>query len=208
MQVHSPQVKAACPSAEIVDAKQGAEPVWKWIAAVPARRITNAEEASFTWRTRPQGGEPWAYWLWVFKAADPKKDRLVSITLARDPAAGTVDITSDNLAEGILLLNDDFLDLDREIAVKVNGREVWKGKPQREIRNAVYWIGQTGERTLFVPAQVRFTVPADAQSPPKKEAGALPGGDGPKDGKGSGEAPKQEGPAAPPAPAPGGKGGG
>jgi hypothetical protein len=72
----------------------------------------------------------------------------------------------------------------------VNGREVWKGKPERQVRTALYWIGQTGERTLFVPAEVRFTVPTDLQSP--KKDGATPGGD---DG-----APPPPPPPPPPAP--------
>lgn len=163
-------LKAAAPEATVIaDPKGAAEALQKWIAAVPPRRITRPDTASFTWKARPQA-EPWAYWLWVFRAADPKKERLVTLTLKRDAGAGTVEITGDNLAEGILLLNDDLLDLDRPVSVKFNGREVWKGTATRKIQTALSWIGQTGERTLFAPAEIRFTVPggaAPAPAPPK-----------------------------------------
>ncbi len=161
------ELKVAVPEmTAVADAKAAAEAVQKWIAAVPPRRIANPETASFTWKTRPQGGEPWAYWFWVFRAADAKKDRLVTLTIRRDAGGGTVDITGDNLAEGILLLNDDLLDLDRPVAVRFNAKEVWKGTPARKIQTALYWIGQTGERTLFTPVEVRFTVPGGAPALP------------------------------------------
>ena len=191
------EIGVAVPTvAFLSDGKGSADAVQKWLAAVPPRRVSNAETGSFSWKTRPQGGEPWAYWLWVFRAADAKKERPVAVTLTRDAGGAALDLVTDNLAEGILLLNDDLLDLDREVAVKVNGREVWKGKPERRVKTALYWIGQTGERTLFVPAEVRFTVPADLQVPKKDGAG----GAAPKDGDGA--------PPPPPPPPPPGKAGG
>jgi hypothetical protein len=202
------ELRAAAPAAVVVpDGKGSAEAVQKWLGALAPRRITAAETTSISWKTRPQGGEPWACWLWVFRAAEAKKERLVSVTITRDPAAGLVSITGDNLAEGRLLLNDDLVDLGKDVAVKVNGREVWRGKVERSVKTALYWIGQTGERTLWAPAEVRFTVPADATSPPpaKKEAGsANPPAPGKNGGAPPGDAPKKEAPAA----APGGKGGG
>ena len=185
-------IKAAAPSAASVPAgKEAPAAIQKWISELPPRRIS-AGDAPAPWRARPQGGETWGYWLWVFRAAEAKKDRLVSVEMKRDAATGVVDLVADNLAEGCLLLNDDLLDLDREITVRVNGTQVWKGKPERSLKTAIYWIEQTGERTLFAPAEVRFTVPADARAPKKAAGGpppAAPAG-------GGAESP----PAAPPAP--------
>jgi len=174
------EVRAAVPGAAFAaEGKGGADAVQKWLAALPPRKISNPETATFSWKTRPQGGEPWGYWLWVFRAADPKKDRLVTVTVTRNAAGAVIEVQSDNLAEGILLLNDDVVDLERDLAVKVNGREVWKGKAERRLRTALSWIEQTGERTLFVPAELRFTVPADLQAPKKDGAGNAPAdGDG------------------------------
>ena len=172
------EVQEGVPGAVMGHAGKGdAESVQKWLAAVPPRRIATAA-GTFAWKSHPQGGEPWAYWLWVFRAADSRKERLVDVKMTRDAAGSTVDLQCDNLAEGILLLNDDILPLDRDVAIRVNGKEVWKGKPERQVRTALYWIGQTGERTLFVPAEIRFTVPADAQGPKKDGAGGGAAGDG------------------------------
>ncbi len=202
------EVRTAVPAATVVaEGKTAAESVQKWIAGLPPRRIAAAETTTFSWKSRPQDGEPWGYWIWKIRAGEAKKERLVSATFTRDPVAGTVDIASDNLAEGILLLNDDLLDLDRPVAVRVNGREVWTGKAERRLKTALYWIGQTGERTLWAPAEIRFTVPSDAQAPPapKKEAGASPPPP-PADGTGKApagggappaEPPKKEAPATP-----------
>ncbi|MCK6481856.1 MAG: hypothetical protein L6R43_17435 [Planctomycetes bacterium] len=163
-------LQKSVPGAAVIPATAHAE-VQKWIAALPPRRITNPGTLSFSWKTRPQGGEPWAYWFWVFRAADAKKDRFVDLTFTRTDRGGSVAITGDNLAEGILLLNDDLLDLDREVAVTVNGTEVWKGVPRRQVRTALYWIGQSGERTLFAPTEIRFTVPTAAAAAPKPAGG-------------------------------------
>jgi hypothetical protein len=171
------EVRAAVPGATFAASGKGeGEVVQKFLAAVPPRRIASAENLSFSWKTRVQGGEPWGYWFWVFRAADPKRERPVSVTLTRDVAGATVDFQGDNLAEGLLFLNDDLMDLDRDLSVRVNGKEVWKGKAERQVKTALYWIGQTGERTLFVPGEVRFTVPADVQFP--KKDGAAPNPDG------------------------------
>lgn len=164
------KIRAAAPETTVLaEGGAGAEAVQAWIQETPPRRITGPDLATYSWKTRPQGGEPWAYWLWVFKAADARRDRYVTLTVTRDAAGGILDIAGDNLAEGILLLNDDHFDLDRDLQVRVNGREVWKGRAQRRVHTMLYWIGQTGERTLFVPAEVRFTVPADAVAPARKE---------------------------------------
>jgi len=167
-------VKAAVPAAAAVPAGDaGAAALHQWMADLPPRRISQPGPEGYSWRTRPQGGEPWGYWLWVFRAADSKKDHLVAVKVKRDVEKGVVDIESDNLAEGVLLLNDEVVDLDREVTVRVNGKEIWKGKPERSVKTALYWIGQTGERTLFVPAEVRFTV-EEVSVAPKKAAGPAP----------------------------------
>jgi hypothetical protein len=187
-------IKAAAPSAASVPAgKEAQAAIQKWISELPPRRISTGD-APAPWRARPQGGETWGYWLWVFRPAEAKKDRLVSVEMKRDAATGVVDLVADNLAEGCLLLNDDLLDLDREITVRVNGTQVWKGKPERSLKTAIYWIEQTGERTLFAPAEVRFTVPADARAPKKAAGGPPPAAPA----AGGAESP----PAAPPAPPP------
>ncbi len=170
-------VRAAVPGAAFAALGKGeGEAVQKFLAAVPPRRITSAENLTYSWKTRPQDGEPWGFWLWVFRAADPKREGPVTVTLTREAAGTTIDLRSDNLAEAILLLNDDLVDLDKDLSVRVNGKEVWKGKADRQVKTALYWIGQTGERTLFVPGEVRFTVPADVQF--AKKDGAAPNPDG------------------------------
>jgi len=166
-------LRAAVPGLTLIEAddagasfESAAAQVQAWVKALPKRRISNPATESFTWWTMPQGTEVWAYWAWHFRAVEDKPERLVKITLKRDAAANAVDIQSENLAEGLLLLNDAVADLDRDLTVRVNGTVVWgPAKPERKLDTLLYWIGQTGERTLFVPAEVRFVVPASAQSP-------------------------------------------
>jgi hypothetical protein len=77
-------VRAAVPAVVTAPAGKGdAEAVQKWLATVTPRRITTAAGGSFAWKARSQGGEPWAYWLWVFRAADARKERLVDVRLTR-----------------------------------------------------------------------------------------------------------------------------
>ncbi len=184
------------PSATVValsgpaDGEDTAGEVLKWIRSVPRRALPAAGDG-FTWMANASGGEMWCYWLWVFRAVEAKPGKFVTVSLAWDRARNRARIISENLGEGILLLNDLALDLDREIAVDVNGREVWKGMATRGLDTAVYWVGQTGERPLFAPAEIRFTVPRDAQSPPAPGEGVVPAGG---NGEGAAPAPSTDGP--------------
>lgn len=150
-------------------AEAGAAEVQKWLRAAAPRTISRADSEGFSWSAAAEGGEVWAYWLWMFRATPGKADRAVKLSLRWDGETNTVHLTAENLAEAILLLDDRFLDLDREVSVKVNGREAWKGLPERSLATALFWISQTGERTLFAPAEVRITVPRDALAPPSKD---------------------------------------
>jgi hypothetical protein len=143
----------------------GATEVQKWMKAAPPRALTRDGTPGVKWSTLAEGGEVWCYWLWMFRATAGKPNRVVEIDLAWDVASNTAKIRSRYLSEAILLLHDGPLDLDREVTIEVNGKQAWKGKVERSIDRVLFWIGQTGERTLFTTAEIRFTVPRDALEP-------------------------------------------
>jgi poly(3-hydroxybutyrate) depolymerase len=69
------------------------------------------------------------YWLWWEK---PELERIVVATLDRE--ANAVDVASRADLSGLwVLLDDRVLDLEREIVVRVNGVESWRGTAERTL---------------------------------------------------------------------------
>jgi hypothetical protein len=69
------------------------------------------------------------YWLWWDA---PRSGALVVAEL--DAAANEVRVTCDGDAAGLhVLLDDELLDLDRELVVKLNGSEVFRGLARRNL---------------------------------------------------------------------------
>jgi len=84
--------------------------------------------------------------------------RAVSVKMTRDPAANAVLLETANVAEILLLLTDEGLDLERPVKVTVNGT-VLHEKPVPRSLDAVRAWSTRGEPSLFVAAELSLSIP-------------------------------------------------
>jgi hypothetical protein len=112
----------------------------------------------------------------------------------------TVEIQSDNLGECFLFMNDDLLDLDKEVEVIVNGEALPKKMMERDLRGMFYLADSVMEQGRVFTAKSRVVVKSKIVAPPP--AGA-PNPAPPPDGTKPPEQPPTPPAPTPPAPAPG-----
>lgn len=92
------------------------------------------------------------YWLWWEK---PRATVIVEAEIDREK--GTCEVKADKAAFGIsLLLNDDLVDMKRELRVRFNGKEVWRGVPERSL-DVMVATGVHGDERLMFEALVPVT---------------------------------------------------
>jgi pimeloyl-ACP methyl ester carboxylesterase len=89
------------------------------------------------------------YWLWWDR---PEPRALLVATLDRE--ANTVTLELSHSADGVgVLLDDELLDLDREVVVVRDGVEAWRGLPQRSLA-VILATGARGDPALTYEARV------------------------------------------------------
>jgi len=99
----------------------------------------------------------WLYW------DAPVFGTLIEAELDRE--ANTVRVSADASPEGMwVLLDDELLDLDREVVVSFGGEEVWRGVPERALATLVL-TGQRNDARLMFDARVPLW--ADAKTGPE-----------------------------------------
>lgn len=109
------------------------------------------------------------YWLWW---DDPVPGTVVVADL--DPGANAVDVRGAGDLTGLeVLLDDRLLDLDREVVVRLNGVETYRGRPEREL-GVILRTAVRGDDGLTFEARVPVVAP---------------GGSGPLSGDGPGGGP-------------------
>ncbi len=139
-----------------------------WIAALPPRRVSD-QKATYTMWFRSNRKDAWGFWFVVNQAVEGPPDQpTVRVKIARDPKRNLVDLECVNLAAGTLLLNDEVLDLDRPVVVRVNGIVVSREKAVRNPMLTFDAIGgwattSLGPRNYFITAEVPFVVTGDAR---------------------------------------------
>jgi hypothetical protein len=69
-----------------------------------------------------------------------------------------VEATSRGVAAFTLLLSPDQFDLNRAVAVVVNGRTVFDGIVQRDIRTLLKWAARDNDRTMLFAAELQVAV--------------------------------------------------
>jgi poly(3-hydroxybutyrate) depolymerase len=94
------------------------------------------------------------YWLAVPKGEAKKKTGVVA---TRD--GQTIAISSNDVDEVIVLLNDEMLDLDETVDVKFNGVNVFRGKATRTITSIADTLSGRGDPHLVFSAQVVANAP-------------------------------------------------
>ncbi len=145
--------------------------VQDFIAGLPTRRAGDPKGSYEAW-FRAKGKMPkWGFWFSVNQALDDEGSPTVRVRISRDPVHNAVDVDASNLAEGTLFLNDEVLDLDQPVVVRVNGIVVAKERVVRSSAITFAWNGGLattlmGPRNYFVTAVLPFTVPeGDARIP-------------------------------------------
>jgi hypothetical protein len=112
----------------------------------------------------------WGYWFTVDQAVDGGVDQPLRVSISRDPALNVVDLDATNLAEATLLLNDEVLDLDQPVHVRVNGIVVAKERLVRNVMNTFDWKSgwatyMLAPRSYFITAVQPFVVEGEARIP-------------------------------------------
>jgi hypothetical protein len=70
-----------------------------------------------------------------------------------------VEATSSGVAAFTLLLSPDQFDLNRAVRVMVNGRTLFDGVVQRDIRTLLKWAARDNDRTMLFAAELPIAVP-------------------------------------------------
>jgi pimeloyl-ACP methyl ester carboxylesterase len=92
------------------------------------------------------------YWLWWEK---PRAKVVLEAEIDRE--SGTCDVRADKAAYGVsLLLNEELVDMKRELLVRFNGKEVWRGVPARSLDVLVSTAVHGDERLMF-EARIQVT---------------------------------------------------
>jgi hypothetical protein len=168
-----------------------------WIAAHPKRVLPPTY--TFVTTITDTDGELWTGSLNIVSPGKRGQPTKITVKYIRDDPAtklpNTVDIQCENLGEFWLYMNDDLLDLDKEVAVFVNGTQLAKKVFDRDLRHMIDAADSVGEWGRVFPARFRGVVPNKIVAPvappappanPDPNAPPKPPGDNP--------------PATPPAP--------
>jgi len=165
-------IRGACPRATVKEVPgepdaADLEALQAWVAALPPREVSD-QSKPYHWSTlNLRGLGRWGYWI---VAAEAVEEGPISISVARDPATNSVNIVARNLAAGSLLLNDEILDLEVPVKVKVNGIQVAAAVPTRSLGLTFSYVNGLAKdllsgRDYFVTADLPFVVSGDARIP-------------------------------------------
>jgi hypothetical protein len=172
-----------------------------WIAAHPKRVLPPAY--SFVTTITDTDGENWTGSLNIVSPGKRGQPTKVTVKYIReDPVTklpNTVDIQCENLGEFWLYMNDDLLDLDKEVAVFVNGTQLAKKVFDRDLRRMFEIADTYGEWGRMFPARFRGVVPTKIVAPPAPPANPDPNAPQPP-GNNPPASPPATPPANPPAP--------
>lgn len=143
--------------------------IQSFLQSLPPRGIRD-QSKPYTWFGASQGArQVWGYWFAANQAVDAGKDLPIRVRIDRDPALNLIDIDCTNLAAGMLLLNDEILDLDQPVVVRVNGVVVLTATVTRDLSllfaSDGFFANSTWPRDLFITAAVVFDVPEEARMP-------------------------------------------
>jgi hypothetical protein len=170
-----------------------------WIAS-HAKRVMPSSYSFVTTISETGEGENWTGSINIVSPAKRGQPTKVTVKYIRDDPVNklpnTVDIQCENLDKFWLYMNDDLLDLDKEVAVFVNGTQIAKKVFDRDMRQ-MFWIADNEcEWGRVFPAIFRCVVPSKIVAPTAPPAGPDPNGPKPPD-----NGPPANPPTNPPAPA-------
>ncbi len=129
-----------------------------WIAAVPLRASADPRRPVAWTSVTGDRYRSWGPGFVVRRLRSNVPGREVSVRMSRDPAANAVVLETENVAEILLLLTDEGLDLDRPVKVVAGGAVVHEKPVPRSLDAVRAWSSQ-GEPALFVAAELSVRIP-------------------------------------------------
>ena len=109
-------------------------------------------------------GDRWlsyGHWFVVKRFGGFGAGRPVRVEIARDRARNAVVLRTTDVAEILLLLDDEDLDLDRPVVVEVNGTVVEERRVVRSLDTMRTWA-EAGEGAVFAPAELDLRIPVES----------------------------------------------
>jgi hypothetical protein len=195
----SEPAKAVFEAYKKVDEKNNAEVV---VADLPSVNLPNEQIAA--WMTQHGRRTTPALWPWVTTFTDTdgepwtgcvaigapgKRGEKTKLTVKYVRDTNSIDVQCENLGEFYVYMNDDLLDLDKEVSVFVNSELNTKKKVERSLNVAIDTADSNEEYGRIFTASLRCVVktkiaaapaPGDPNAPPgDKPAGDKPAGDKP-----------------------------
>ena len=201
--------KAAFEAYKKVDEKNNAEAV---VADLPTVKLPNdalnawiaqhsrrALPTVFPWVTTftETEGEPWTGCVAISAPAKRGEKTKLTVKYIRD--TNTVDVQCENLGEFYVYMNDNLLDLDKDVTVFINGKETVKKHVERIFKDAIDTADQWEEYGRIFTASIRCVVPVTIAPPPAGPDPNAKPGDKPAD-KPAGDQPPANPPAGNPPP--------
>jgi hypothetical protein len=150
-------VRAACPGAKVV-VGDPAEPLADWLAALPRRASADPARAAAWASITGDRFRSWGPGFVVKRCLDPAAGKTVRVKASRDPARNAVVLETENVAEVLLLLSDEGLDLDRPVKVVVGGMVVEERKVERSLDAVRAWATR-GDAGQFTAAELLVRIP-------------------------------------------------
>jgi pimeloyl-ACP methyl ester carboxylesterase len=71
----------------------------------------------------------------------------------------TVEVSTRNVTAFTLLLSPDKLDFSRPVKVMANGRKVFNGKVERDVKTLLKWAAKDNDRTMLYAAELKIKLP-------------------------------------------------
>jgi hypothetical protein len=168
-----------------------------WIAQHPRRVLPTV----FPWVTTftETDGEPWTGCVAIL--APGKRGEKTKLTVKYLRETNTIDVQCENLGEFYVYMNDNLLDLDKEVTVLVNTEPNAKKRVERIFKDAIDTADQWEEYGRIFTASIRCVVPVKIAPPPpaNPDPNAKPG-DKPAGDKPAGDQPPANPPPANPPP--------
>jgi hypothetical protein len=166
-------IKSNCTALTVIPAGADADQkVRDWIAALPVRKVGNPA-ATYTAWFRSSGDTPkWGYWFLVDETYDSGAEApIIRVKYSVDPKKNLVDIDATNLSRASILVNDEVLDLDQPVRVRVNGILMpihnLLARDLNIMMDAINGLGTPplGHRSYIITGVIPFQVTGDALIP-------------------------------------------
>lgn len=133
-----------------------------WIRALPPRRLADPR-LDFTWTGGTDAGaETWGHRFVVDDVPDRGADRTCSVRFRVDRVRNAVLLDVRNVGSLRLLLSDEVVDLDRTVAVQVNGNWLPPRETGRDLETLRRWAER--DRGVVVTAEFPVRVPPGSRA--------------------------------------------